>query len=94
MSGIFGARAFDAIAVALEVEDTGIGMDPEKTDELFEPFRQESEGFGREYEGTGIGLAVVRRAVDQMGGLNVETAKGEGSQFIVRFPRPEANGEE
>jgi len=80
---------------ALEVEDTGVGMDPEKTDELFEPFRQESEGFGREYEGTGLGLAVTKQAVDQMGGtIDVETARGEGSQFTVRLPRPEANGEQ
>jgi signal transduction histidine kinase len=80
---------------ALEVEDTGVGMDPKKTDELFEPFRQEPEGFGREYEGTGLGLAVTKQAVDQVGGtIDVETAKGEGSQFIVRPPRPEANGEQ
>lgn len=39
----------------LEVEDTGIGMEPEVIEDLFEPFRQASEGFGREYEGTGGG---------------------------------------
>lgn len=80
-------RADDEWAL-LEVEDTGIGMDPDKTDELFEAFTQESEGLAREYEGTGLGLAVCRRAVDEMGGsIAVETQKGHGSCFTVRLPR-------
>jgi PAS domain S-box-containing protein len=74
--------------VYLEVEDTGIGMDPEMADTLFDPFRQESEGLAREYEGTGLGLTVTKKAVDQMGGsIALETEKGEGSRFTVRFPR-------
>ncbi|MFB6247326.1 MAG: ATP-binding protein [Salinibacter sp.] len=73
----------------LEVEDTGIGMPPETADQLFEPFRQESEGIGREYQGTGIGLAVTQRAVEEMNGaVRVETEKGNGSRFVVRLPRP------
>ncbi len=73
--------------VVLEVEDTGVGMDPDRVPELFEPFRQESEGPGRTYEGTGLGLAVTKQATEQMGGtIAVETAKGEGSCFTVRFP--------
>ncbi|MCS3698659.1 PAS domain-containing protein [Salinibacter ruber] len=71
----------------LEVEDTGIGMDPEVAEGLFEPFRQASEGLSREYEGTGIGLAVTREAVDQMGGsIEVETQKGQGTCMTVRLP--------
>ena len=74
-------------AAILEVEDTGIGMDPEVTAELFEPFRQAREGTERVYEGTGVGLAVTKRAVEQMGGtVEVETAKGEGSRFVVQLP--------
>jgi signal transduction histidine kinase len=72
----------------LEVEDSGIGMEPEVAEDLFEPFRQASEGFNREYEGTGVGLAVTREAVEQMGGtIEVETEEGEGSRFTVRFPQ-------
>ncbi len=72
----------------LEVEDTGIGMEPEVAETLFEPFRQASEGIDREHEGVGIGLAVVRRAVEQMGGtVAVKTQKGEGSRFTVQLPR-------
>jgi signal transduction histidine kinase len=74
-------------AVALEVEDTGIGLDSDQVEQLFEPFRQESEGFGREYEGTGLGLAVTKKAVDQMGGdIEVESEKGEGSRFTAWLP--------
>ncbi|MFB6098069.1 MAG: PAS domain-containing sensor histidine kinase [Salinibacter sp.] len=81
------AKTDDDTAV-LEVQDTGIGMDPEHVPELFEPFRQESEGTGRTYEGTGLGLAVTKKAVERMGGaIEVETEKGVGSCFAVRLPR-------
>jgi len=72
--------------LTLEVEDTGIGMDPDRAEHLFEPFRQASEGIDRKYEGTGLGLAVTKKAVNQMGGeIDVQTAKGEGSLFTVRL---------
>ncbi len=74
-------------AATLEIEDTGIGMEPGRAEELFEPFRQASEGLTREYEGTGLGLAVTKKIVDQMGGsIEVVTEKGEGSRFTVRLP--------
>ncbi|WP_263840929.1 PAS domain-containing protein [Salinibacter sp.] len=84
----------------LEVEDTGIGMAPEAVDNLFEPFRQASEGFSREYEGTGVGLAVTKRAAEEMdGSVDVDTEEGEGSRFTVRLPtagenEPSGNGEQ
>ncbi len=74
--------------LALVVEDTGIGIDPDRVERLFEPFRQESEGIDREYEGTGLGLAVTKKAVDQMDGeIDVESTQEEGSRFTVRFPK-------
>ncbi|MCS3859531.1 GAF domain-containing sensor histidine kinase [Salinibacter ruber] len=73
----------------LEVEDTGQGMDPAAVSTLFEAFKQASEGKGREYEGTGLGLAVTKQAVEQMEGtIDVDTEKGVGSRFVVRLPRP------
>jgi Signal transduction histidine kinase len=79
----------------LEVEDTGIGMEPSVAERLFEPFRQASEGFNREYEGTGVGLAVTKKATEQMGGsITVETEKGEGSRFAVRLPAAEESPSE
>ena len=89
------ARSEGAIGL-LEVEDTGIGMEPEVVSELFAPFRQASEGTDREYQGTGLGLAVTQRMVRQMNGtIEVETAPGDGSRFTIRFPRADipANGE-
>ena len=71
----------------LEVEDNGIGMDPETADQFFEAFKQASEGIGREYEGTGLGLTVTQEAVAQMNGqIDVETEKGAGSCFRVQLP--------
>lgn len=82
-------RAEETSAV-IEVEDTGIGMAPEEVSELFEPFRQGSEGVGREYEGSGLGLAVTKRVVRRMNGtIDVRTERGEGTCFIVHLPRPE-----
>lgn len=71
----------------LEVEDTGAGMEPEMVDRLFKPFRQASAGPSREYEGTGVGLTVTKKATEQMGGsIEVETEDGAGSRFIARLP--------
>lgn len=72
----------------LEVEDTGIGMNPEQVPELFEAFRQASEGRNRSYEGTGLGLTVTQQAIEKMNGsIEVETEKSGGSRFVVRLPR-------
>lgn len=79
----------------LEVEDTGIGMDPEQVPILFEPFRQASEGTSREYEGTGLGLAVTKRMINQMGGeISADTEKEVGTCFVVRLPRCAASVEQ
>jgi hypothetical protein len=76
----------------IHVEDTGIGMDPDTVSELFEPFRQASEGTDREYQGTGLGLAVTHRMIRQMGGeIEVDTEKGTGSRFTIRLPKSEAS---
>lgn len=73
--------------VVLEVEDTGIGIDEDALPQVFEAFRQESEGMAREYEGTGLGLSIVNELVDALDGqIEVDTKKGEGTQFVVRLP--------
>jgi PAS domain S-box-containing protein len=62
------------------VRDEGIGIDPERAHEIFRPFRRLHST--DKYPGTGIGLAIARKAVDRHGGrLWVESAKGSGSHF-------------
>jgi signal transduction histidine kinase len=75
-------------AACLAVEDTGIGIGEAALPDIFDAFEQESTGLTREYEGSGLGLAVAQRLVDQLGGaLDVESETGEGSCFTVRLPR-------
>lgn len=78
------ARGEEAI---LEIEDTGIGIKESAQEQIFEPFRQESEGWDREFEGTGLGLPIVQRLAGALGGgVDVQSQKGEGSRFLVRLP--------
>ncbi|MFB6274083.1 MAG: sensor histidine kinase, partial [Salinibacter sp.] len=73
--------------VQIEVRDTGVGIAKEFEPHLFDPFKQESEGLAREYEGAGLGLALVKRMVDILAGtIEVESTKGEGSVFTVELP--------
>lgn len=71
----------------IRVEDTGIGIAKEKQIIIFEPFRQASEGYGRNFEGTGLGLSIAKRFVEMMkGSIEVESEIGKGSSFTVRIP--------
>lgn len=78
----------DTDGVALTISDTGIGMSETYLDQLFQPFHQEDSRLNRDYAGTGLGLALVKRLLDLMGGtIDVESARGEGTRFVVRLPR-------
>ncbi|MFB6278433.1 MAG: PAS domain S-box protein [Salinibacter sp.] len=79
--------ALENRTAVLEVEDTGIGMEPDEVDEFFEAFKQESEGLDRDFEGSGLGLSIVKRLTEELGGtVEVETQKGRGTCFAVRLP--------
>lgn len=74
--------------VVLEVEDTGVGIAEDALPEVFEAFKQESEGFARKYEGSGLGLSVAQRLTECMGGtIHVESEKNVGTRVVVRLPR-------
>jgi len=71
----------------LAVADTGIGIREELLPNIFQAFRQESEGLDREYQGSGLGLSIVDHLVEELGGrVEVETQKGEGTCFTVHLP--------
>ncbi|MDZ7736137.1 MAG: ATP-binding protein [Gammaproteobacteria bacterium] len=74
------------------VEDTGIGIPPEKCDAIFASFTQVDSSTTRRYGGTGLGLTICRRLVELMGGkIWVESIEGQGSTFAftVRLPETE-----
>ncbi len=77
----------EAGVVRFVVEDTGIGMHPEGMTQLFQPFIQLDSRLNRQHEGTGLGLALVRRLAELHGGsVTVESKLGQGSRFTIALP--------
>ncbi len=73
--------------VMLEVADTGIGIDPEDRDRIFERFYQVNGTTRRTHGGCGLGLALVKEIVERHGGkVRVESQLGQGSTFSVSLP--------
>lgn len=82
---ILHAESVGDSRVRLWVEDNGIGIAPEHQERIFGMFERLDQ---KEYEGTGVGLAIVRKAVERMGGsLGVVSAIGQGSKFWVELDR-------
>jgi PAS domain S-box-containing protein len=74
-----------ASSVRLWIEDNGIGIAPDAQERMFGIFQRMHDE--KEYPGTGIGLAIVRKAVERMGGAaGVESAPGQGSRFWLHLP--------
>ena len=73
---------------SLMVEDSGIGIYPDKLDTIFEPFSQVDGSMSRRYEGAGLGLPIARALALSMGcTLEVESEPGKGTRFEVAFPK-------
>ena len=71
----------------IRVRDTGIGMDADALQRIFQPFVQADAGTTRRFGGTGLGLSIVRRLVGMMGGrIEVDSQPGAGSEFRVELP--------
>ena len=75
--------------LAISVSDTGIGIDADRQDALFQPFAQAQAWTSRRYGGTGLGLAISRQLARLMGGdVTLESATGSGSVFTVHVQLP------
>ena len=69
------------------ISDTGIGMSQDFLKHIFEPFAQEKEGARSNYQGTGLGMAIVKKIIDLMGGsISVTSEQGVGSTFVITIP--------
>ena len=88
-------REDETASFEIRVKDTGRGMSPEFVTRLFEPFEREYSSTEDSVQGTGLGLSITKSIVDRMGGtIDVETAPGRGTEFIVRLAFPVAEPEE
>ena len=73
-------------SICVNVEDTGVGIDPSYVPNLFEPFSQEDSSQARRYQGMGLGLALAKRYLALNGAeLSVTSRKHAGSVFTIRF---------
>jgi CheY-like chemotaxis protein/anti-sigma regulatory factor (Ser/Thr protein kinase) len=80
-------RATDA-RLCVEIRDTGIGISQEYLSRLFQPFSQEHSGDARKFQGSGLGLALTRKYLELNGAeISVQSEKGEGTTFTIRFSR-------
>jgi cell cycle sensor histidine kinase DivJ len=81
-----GAKS-EMAAVALTVEDTGVGIDAHDLPRLGDPFFQARGSYARPYDGTGLGLSIVKGLIDLHGGnLDIRSRLGEGTCITVRLP--------
>ena len=77
----------DEGTLTISVSDTGIGIEPQVAEKLFEPFTQADTTTTRKFGGTGLGLAISRRFAIELGGsLEVASEPGKGSVFVLTIP--------
>jgi PAS domain S-box-containing protein len=93
LSGAWAGRGFSlaesdfADFLEMSVTDSGIGISPDGMEHLFKPFSQIDSGLARKFDGTGLGLALVKLLVELHGGtVAVESAVNQGSRFTVWLP--------
>jgi len=71
------------------VQDSGIGISPERLEHMFDAFQQADTSISRRYGGTGLGLPIARTLAERMGGtLSAKSEAGQGSVFTLEIPLP------
>ncbi|MEP1080297.1 ATP-binding protein [Leptolyngbya sp. PL-A3] len=79
--------------LCISVRDTGIGISSENQERLFQPFVQIDSNLNRQYQGTGLGLALSQRIVNLHGGwITLDSQLGQGSCFTIYLPQPKLIG--
>ncbi|HTF98619.1 MAG TPA: ATP-binding protein [Cellvibrio sp.] len=83
------------VELVFEVKDTGIGIAPEKIEQLFQPFLQVDSSSARRFEGTGLGLSICKNLAELMQGrIDVKSVVGQGSSFRLRVQLEKAAASE
>lgn len=73
--------------IEISIKDTGIGIDNNYINEVFEPFRQESLGYSTSYQGAGLGLPLAKKMAKKLGGdIKIESQKGVGTTATIILP--------
>lgn len=96
LEAVLLSRASDKASIYLEVADTGIGISPDRQEDIFQPFAQADGSINKSYGGTGLGLTIVSLILQQMGSqIHVNSQEGKGSRFffVLDLPIAEAPAE-
>ena len=82
------------VTLIITVQDTGVGIKEEELDKLFEKFQRLDQENNRTIEGSGLGLSIVSRLLELMGGeIEVESTYGSGSKFTILLPQKTVGSE-
>ena len=75
------------VVIEIKCDDTGIGINPDMLQKVYDEFTQEDESFARRYGGSGLGLSITRKLTELMGGtIHIESEKDKGTHVTIRLP--------